>query len=179
MTKEVPLTRGMVAFVSDCDYERVTQYKWHVKASGCDQVVYYAQSTQFGKTAMKLHRFIMQPKRGEVVDHINHNGLDCRRENMRVVSQHQNILNSRKHANSKNQFKGVYLSPWGSYRVALTTQRGFTSFGLHRGEVKAARIYDAIVRRLRGEFAVTNFPDIDPDADTLAAKLIERKGLAV
>ena len=178
MTIEIPLTRGLVALIDDEDYDRVSQFKWHASLAGKGSNLYYARHNPERNKTIRLHRFILNATAGQVVDHINHDGLDCRRENLRIVSQHQNILNSRKHARSGNRFKGVYITQWKSFRVALTTERGFDHFGHHKDEVFAARVYDAVVTRLRGEFAVTNFSDIDPHADRLAAELIERKGLA-
>jgi hypothetical protein len=56
-----------------------------------------------------MHRMIMRPPKGMVVDHINGNGLDNRRCNLRICTRQENARNRRKHADGKSRFLGVYL----------------------------------------------------------------------
>lgn len=97
MARKIELSKGMFAWVSDEDYERVSQYKWYAsyhgsKMKGRDK--WYARRTdQSGKT--KMHRFIMGLEAGDkrVVHHINNNGLDNRRENLEIVQDnHANMM---------------------------------------------------------------------------------------
>lgn len=75
-------SKGLYAIVDDCDYQRVSEYKWHC-GNG------YAVNS-FG---LLMHRLIMRPPRELVVDHLNHNRLDNRRANLRVCTQFENSQN--------------------------------------------------------------------------------------
>lgn len=114
--KQIPLsTTGKhkgkyFAVVDDEDFERVNKYKWQVNFN---QYTNYAQRQPLingRKTVFKLHRFILgvtDPK--ILVDHENGNGLDCRRNNIRIANATQNGYNSRKHIKSSSKYKGVCI----------------------------------------------------------------------
>jgi len=96
-SKAIPLTNGKFTIVSEEDYEWLSQYKWlSIKKSNA-----YFMAEKNGKRLgggrreprISMHRFIMKPKKGMVVDHINRNPLDNRRENLRVVTEKVNANN--------------------------------------------------------------------------------------
>lgn len=94
----IPLTQGYVTIISKQDYDRVTQYSWHVhRAKGKNKKIGqpYARANVKGKRTL-LHRFILQPDENLHVDHINFQTLDNRRENIRAVLP---IENSTRHQN--------------------------------------------------------------------------------
>src|SRR5574340_472040 len=100
--KEIPVSKGKyVAKVSDCDYEAVLPHKWHISGSG------YV-CTRIGGKKISLHRFVMNPPAHLWVDHINHDKLDCTRENLRICDNVQNLYNSKCRRDSRTQIKGVY-----------------------------------------------------------------------
>jgi hypothetical protein len=95
------------------------------------------------------------------VDHINHNGLDNRRENLRLCTQQQNNLNVRKRSNTSSKFKGVY---WYKQRQKWAVYCCIDGKGKHLGlftsELEAAVAYDNFVKTLPDqEFRILNFPD--------------------
>lgn len=96
--KEIPLTKGLVAIVDDDDYERVCVFSWY--AMPRKYTAYAARSgprdEQGHREYIPMHRFILgiRPEDGGVVDHINRNGLDNRRSNLRVTNKSGNALNS-------------------------------------------------------------------------------------
>jgi hypothetical protein len=154
---------GKIITVDDGDYESVSRFKWYEK-KGKKNIYAYTTLTMgriSGKlkcASIGLHQLIMRPPKGMDVDHRNHNGLDCRRENMRICTRSQNIAHSRKKTGS-SRFKGVFwvevLRKWRS-RIKVNYK------GIHLGvfidEVKAARAYDKAALEYFGEFAYTNFP---------------------
>lgn len=91
--------------VSEEDYESVSERRWTIEKSGKR---YYAMCKMNGQK-VRLHRFIMNPKRGHEVDHINHNGLDNRRENLRCVTKKQNAANRPKEEGRTRRYKGIYF----------------------------------------------------------------------
>lgn len=88
--KEIQLTQGQVAMVDDKDFEWLSQWKWF--AAWCpDTRSFYARRYP----GIIMHRVIMNTQKGIDVDHINHNTLDNRRENLRNVTRQQNTMNKK------------------------------------------------------------------------------------
>lgn len=111
MCKEIPLTKGQVALVDSDDYDRVSQWKWHAHWDGSGNRFYAQRSAREGKhsKSFSMHRVILGLGYGDCrqVDHINLNGLDNRRENLRIVSAAQNRQNRPIARNNTTGFKGV------------------------------------------------------------------------
>jgi hypothetical protein len=104
---------------------------------------------------------IMDAKKGEIVDHINRNGLDCRKSNLRIVSSAENGRNSRLPTNNTSGFRGLtYVSdrpkPWHAVVVADYKRH---SAGYYATKEEAARGYDRKAHELHGAFAQLNFPE--------------------
>jgi hypothetical protein len=98
--KELKLTRGMVALVDDDDFEKVNKYNWCI----CN-----AKYRIYAKSVVgDLHRFILNPPKGKVVDHINGNGLDNRKENLRICDPKENVRNARRGTDNKSGHNGIY-----------------------------------------------------------------------
>ena len=85
------------------DVDKVKEYKWHVNKSR-GKYEYVISS----KNNTKLHRLIVNAPKGMVIDHINHNCLDNRKENLRLCTNQQNICNCEVAKNNKSGHKGVY-----------------------------------------------------------------------
>ena len=157
--KEIPLTKGQVALVDDEDFEWLSQHVWIVKRS--DRGYLYAR-TSTTKGGIYMHRLLLNAPEGMQVDHINHNGLDNRRQNMRLCTNSQNSYNSLAHRKPKtSHFKGVC---WHKSTQKWLAQIGIDWKRLHLGifdsEEDAAKAYDAKAIELFGEFALLNFPEV-------------------
>lgn len=101
----IPLTRGFVAIISKEDYRKVNKYSWYVHQSAGKGRKFgqpYARTTINGR-AVYLHRFIMGEPDGMHVDHLNHQTLDCRRENLEAVTPKVN--NNRRRVCKKKDYK--------------------------------------------------------------------------
>ena len=139
------------------DLEKVKLFNWHSKFSKCKNS-YYAYSHYKGDVKLLLHRYLLNITDSKVkVDHINGNTLDNRKENLRVVTNLQNVVNSKKRKNCVSKYKGVTLRPsgrWGSY---IHVNKKPICLGTYDLEEDAAKAYDKKAVELWGEYAKLNF----------------------
>lgn len=93
---ELELGCGRVTLISECDISRVSFIKWHSSTNGRNDTFYVKGRYERGGTLIRLHRLILCFPLLQV-DHINRNGLDNRRCNLRLVTQSENNRNRRKY----------------------------------------------------------------------------------
>ena len=95
--KRIPLTQGQYAIVDDEDYEWLSQWKWHAYWNRHTRSYYAVRNSRHGRHRYKIYmsRQIMglTYKDGKIIDHRNHNTIDNRMANLRVVSQQENVWN--------------------------------------------------------------------------------------
>jgi hypothetical protein len=155
--KRIALSGGLYAYVDAADYEWLSQYKWSCRSG-------YAVRHQNGKE-IYMHREIMRPPKGMVVDHIDGNKLNNCRVNMRNCTTKENACNHRKRIGTSSRFIGVYRHKAARKYGAQTRFQGKPVwFGLYEDEVEAARAYDRGMVELGVEFARLNFPEEWPPA---------------
>lgn len=92
--RELPLPDGRVALVSECDYRRASKINWSDNGLGYIRGRWRKDLGGDGRIVM-LHRFIMSPERGMVVDHIDGNPLNNTRENLQITTTARNVMRSR------------------------------------------------------------------------------------
>ena len=169
---EIPLSRGFVAIVDADDYEWLSKYKWCVVTNGKrfgnrPFALTTVKAEYDGETWTKrelMHRMILGIRQRDsvVVDHINGNSLDNRRNNLRVTSQANNAMNRRKIKKTASQYKGVTRrkSKTGAPRWVASIRKDRIPFRLGHFllEEDAALAYDAAAREMFGNFACLNFP---------------------
>jgi hypothetical protein len=160
---EVPLTQGKVALIDDEDAPRVLAHKWTLLTINRDsKVTYYARRSVQTKTRQRsvlLHRFILNAPSGMQVDHINLDGLDNRRANLRLATNAQNHCNIPSRP-SRFGFRGVE-SPKrfnGGYGARIKVNGEIVRIGPFKTAEEAARAYDLLAKHYHGEFATLNFP---------------------
>lgn len=109
MTKEITLTQNKIAIVDDEDYERLNQHKWCVvKAGNLHYAVRNSPRGNGKQGTIRMHRELVNAKKGIQVDHRNGDGLDNSKENLRLATNQQNGFNQKKaHKNNKLGVKGV------------------------------------------------------------------------
>lgn len=159
MTKKIPLTRGFHALVDDEDYEYLSQHRWAVSIN---RKIHYAVRTLYigrlHQTA-RMHRVILNAPNGILVDHVDGDGLNNTRANLRLATNAQNIRNSRKSGSRGSQYKGVSLhNQTGRWQVHITINGKVTHVGIFADEIEAALAYDKAAKKHFGEFARLNFP---------------------
>jgi hypothetical protein len=160
--KKIPLTKGQVALVDDEDYEQLIAHKWYY-GRGKDRHTGYAHRKQYanGKSMVLLmHRVILGPiPDGMEVDHIDHDGINNTRQNLRICTHTQNQQNHTVRRQVKSsQYKGVSFSTnVGRWRAGIRNNTHWLGLGYYDTEYLAACAYDAAARELFGAFACTNF----------------------
>ena len=145
MTKSIPLTKGFFAIVDDEDFDKLNIFKWYYISNR------YAARWN-GKENICMHREIMNTPDKMETDHINGNGLDNRKENLRICTTSENAKNRKGHGTSK--YLGVSWSKKRKKWIAQININGKVKFlGRFDSEVLAAEIYDQYAIKNHKDFA--------------------------
>ncbi len=155
----VDLTQGHTAMISREDSQLVLPHKWHAVRCGGGKL--YAR-----RGNVYMHRLLMAGRLadGLVVDHINGNGLDNRRENLRVVTPAANTRNLQAY-NSSTGFRGVFAQH-GKFVAKVAS----TYLGFYESAVEAAFAVNQHLDTLDGAVGVRNTIDYDELISILAAR---------
>ena len=159
--REIPLTKGKVALIDDGDFDRVIQNNW-IAVEEWPGIWYAISNRPKGSHPQKfrLHRFILQAPQGVQVDHRNGDGLDNRKENLRLATPSQNQQNRHNLSLNTSGYRGVTwhkkCQKWQSV-IKLNGKNYY--LGLYINPESAASAYDLKVIELFGEFARLNFPE--------------------
>lgn len=107
---EILLDKGLVSIVDYDDLELVLSIKWYAAPKGTENRPMYYACSRRDNQIVYLHRLLMNPPEGMVVDHINRNGLYNRRSNLRICTQSENLNNHGNEArsNSGSKVRSVY-----------------------------------------------------------------------
>jgi hypothetical protein len=153
MAKEIIVYGGLKAIVDDEDFERLAPYKWHMVGN----YVCRTDRTVSPKRTIYMHKEIMNCPKGFVVDHINGNTLDNRKENLRIATTEQNRFNQKLRYNSSTGYKGVTFNKrFNKYQARIFKDNKTYSLGYFDNPHDAARMYNFWARDLFGEFARLN-----------------------
>lgn len=154
MPKMIRLTKGHSTMVDDGDFSVLSRDKWHAVISRHNV---YAKNIKHGY----LHRHLMNPKSGYVVDHVDCNTLNNTRKNLRICTPEQNNWNTKRKLPSYSGYIGVGYKPKCStrpWKVKITLHGKVYHLGSYCTSEEAAIAYDVAAQICRGEFATTNFP---------------------
>jgi hypothetical protein len=171
ITMNIELTQGKVAKIDDQDAD-LSNVKWYARRDGRNSC-WYANRVgprDNGKQhTISMHRVILERmigrsiKKGEETDHINHDGLDNRRANLRLATLTENRRNTRTLTISKlSRFKGVTLDNKSKKWVSRITVNGRThALGYFDSEESAAKAYDDAAKKMFQSFCCPNFAEED------------------
>ena len=158
--KTISIKNTYLIKVSDCDYEMLSQYTWHINKTNFGML--YARTWDNSvnpKKAIYMHRLILNVPVNMQGDHINGDTLNNTRENLRLVSRQQNCFNRKF---SDRDCKGVSLTKNGKWHVQITDPQTKKKIhlGYHIDKIEALKEYDAIAKKLYGKYARLNFKDV-------------------
>ena len=159
--RRIPLTQGKYAIVDPEDFERLNKHKWYAAKRSNTFYAIRCVGTRRNRRNIWMHREIIHPPRHLVVDHINHNGLDNRKANLRPATQAQNNYNRViiKRKDSSSKYKGVTWKKENKKWLAQIHFKGeYIFLGYFKEEKQAAKAYDKAAKKYHGEFASLNFP---------------------
>lgn len=172
--KLIKLTQGQFAQVDDEDYDYLNQFKWCTQKNRNTYYAVRAIHMNGKKCKVIMHRVILELKDSKIlVDHIDRNGLNNQRNNLRSCNNSQNQMNKRSKGISK--YLGVSLQNYKStskntpeliynkWHAAISPNKKRISLGLYpftpEGEILAAKAYDQAAKEHYGEFANLNFKE--------------------
>jgi hypothetical protein len=157
--KEIKLTQGKVALVDDEDYEYLNQFNWYAKK---DRHTYYAArqiKTSVGKQNMLfMHRVLLGLTDIKIEgEHIDHDGLNNQKYNLRKATRSQNNANKSSSKNSTSKYLGVcWAKSNKKWCAKIRKDKVVTHLGFFINEVDAALAYNNAARKLHGDFANIN-----------------------
>lgn len=151
--KKIKLTRGKECMVDDDDYGFLSKRHWH-----CNESLgrHYAACNAGGcgcSNHKYMHRIIMNPSIQQGVDHIDGNGLNNQRANLRLCNQKQNIANAKPYKNSKSGVKGVSKHISGKWRVTIGFENKNIYIGLFKSFEEACKRRNQAEKKYFGRFA--------------------------
>jgi len=172
-TASVPLNGGAFAIIDSADIGRVGFVAWQHRIEPDGQHYALASIQGSKQIVVRMHRLILCFPLYQV-DHIDGDGLNNRRSNLRFCDNRQNQWNCNKNKPGKySRFKGVTRHCVGDFwKSQLMKDRKSVHAKYHKSEIAAARAYDAAAIEHFGEFAATNvklglLPSLQPQGSTL------------
>jgi len=158
--RRIYLGEGKFTIVDPPDYYRLNNFHWSARRnSNCIYAVRFLNDPGKKPKIISLHRQIMNPRKGLLVDHINRNTLDNRKANLRLATKSQNMQNRCKiSSKTSSRFIGVYLERrTGRWVSCIEHHSKKISLGTFGNEIDAAKAYDEAAKKYRGDFARLNF----------------------
>lgn len=151
------LSTGEFTFLDSEDYLKFCKYSWYGHKNGKTTYVERMKCSKGKRISIKLHRVILKAPPGVEVDHINRNGLDNRKCNLRLASRIENCRNLSKRSGGSSKYKGVdWRAAHKKFRARITVNKRLIELGYFESAKKAALAYDRAAVKYFGVFALTN-----------------------
>lgn len=151
--------RAFVAMVDDSDYKYLNQWQWRVNINGNSIYADRNITIDEKRITLKMHRVIVGIIDSQIlVDHIDGNGLNNQRNNLRPCTKSQNGMNRGAIKNKSSKYKGVsWLKCGNKWAAEIRANNKKTYIGIFSSEEDAAKAYDTKAKELHGDFAKLNF----------------------
>jgi hypothetical protein len=158
--KKIPLTQGQMALVDDCDFSKLSKFKWYY-ANGYavrnERIDINHKSGIRRQKRIAMHRYILNAQDNHYVDHCNGNRSDNRRLNIRICTCGDNQRNKPKPKNNTTGFKGVCVDKRnGKFVTRICLNNKIIYVGYFDSVKKAASAYNKAALKYHGEFANLN-----------------------
>lgn len=158
MMKKIKLNLNKFAFIDSEDFNKVSAYKWYADKSGNGFYAVANSKDENGKhKKIRMHQFIFGKKIGFQIDHIDGNGLNNMKSNLRYATHSQNQHNRKKYTNNTSDLKGVFWhknkKKWYS---AIRVSSKLVHLGYFDSKLKAHETYCKAALRFHGDFARIN-----------------------
>ncbi len=157
--------------VDDEDFDFLNQWKWNSQVGkyttyvGRVFRVPYENYPRLSKVSLvAMHREVMKCPKHKMVDHIDHNGLNNQKSNLRICTRAQNRQNSRKVTKThSSKYKGVcWAKSKNNWRAQIVIPKRIQYLGYFSDEKEAALAYNKAAKQFFGKFACIN-DDVEPD----------------
>ena len=152
--KRIPLTQNKYALVDDEDFEEMSKYNWRF-AQGY-AIRHVRKDKEKRRTTTRMHRMILDVKKGRDIDHVDGNGLNNQKINLRIATESQNMMNRKLNKNNKSGYKGVHWHIMGKWLAQIRCFGKGTYLGVFDNKLEAAKVYNEKAKELFGKFARLN-----------------------
>jgi hypothetical protein len=154
--KEIKLTQGKFTQVDDDDYEYLNKFKWCAAFDGTNWYAMKANNTKEKNSSITLHRFLLGVIKGLGIDHIDGNGLNNQRWNLRRCTHRQNSRNTATKKLCKSRYNGVTVTAYNNFMSRIGVDYKRIHLGTFKSENEAAIAYNNAAIKYFGEFARLN-----------------------
>ncbi len=161
--KQLPLSRGYYATVNDADFDMLLKYKWHCKfdqKSPQLKYAYHVNNRNGNRYTISMHRLLLGLVKfdGKIVDHIDGDGLNNQRANLRICTHRENVRSQRPQRRKKTSaHKGVWWSTTRKRWIAqIRVDNKQIKLGQYKTEAEGIVAYDVAAKLCFGNFAWTN-----------------------
>ena len=154
--KNIQLSQNKLAIVDDEDYDYLNQFTWYAVKY---KYTYYSVKCNYKyKKNDYMHRIIMNCPDGKFIDHINHNGIDNRKENLRICTEKENQGNRKLNKNNTSGFRGVFKDKCSNkWRARIRLGKNIRKhLGYFTNINDAKKAYDKAAKKHFGKFYSDN-----------------------
>jgi hypothetical protein len=150
-TYGIPLSSNKIALIDKEDYDKVKDYSWFAQYDEKGKR-FYARTGTHG-TKIRMHRLILDAKESQIVDHKDHDGLNNRKNNLRLCEQSQNCMNKLYQSNNTSGYRGVsFHKGKNKYQATIMVKRKQIYLGSFDTAIEAFKVYQEKARELFGAF---------------------------
>ena len=157
--KIIELSRGMSAKVSDKDFIYLNKFSWYAHHGHSSNLWYARTDWQLNGKHKHVFMHVLLAERIGIkhVDHMDGNGLNNQRSNLREADNRQNSSNKKLYINNKTGYKGVF---WRAdrchYKVTISANGHTIYIGSSKDKIEAAKMYNKAAKKYHGKFARLN-----------------------